>query len=721
MSKTRLDLALLYASFGWHVFPITPERKEPPLVNFSTQASKDQAQIFDWWAEWSDANIGLHCGLSDITVVDLDVKRGKNGVLSWRELELENDIAPPTPVSQTPSAGLHYLFRGISRNTVEKIGPGIDTRSGTGYILLPGSTVDGKPYKWLTTGKLAPLPEWLAHLIGEEVVRTDDTPEADEDKSHNIERARDYLSRCPPAVAFEGGQTRTFETACKLRDWAISETLAFELMSEIFNPRCKPPWVLEQLEKIVENAYKYAKGTRPGGATAEAEFAKAPEEEWVPDPPKTKPGGAGERARAADDSGGAATNEQPGQYVGLWSKWVYCAQLHCFIRLEDRKLLAPRGFDTLYQHAVGGNQTPTRAVASAKSFVRKVLRTTFEPGRAEFLNGGEELNLWTPSTVKPAAGDISVYTAHLERLLPNVTERGHLESWLAWVLRNPTLKPNFAPIIQGEPGCGKSWLGALLRMLVGERNTMPLDTDALSSRFNSWVLHTRLGLIEELMGDDKRGLANRLKTLITQKTVKVEPKGTNSFDADNHSAFLAFTNYSDALMLDDKDRRYLVFKSPAPGEGTPDDYWEALWGFLDGPGPAAVLAHLLAYPVETGWGLGRAPRTAAHEEMRRDGLGEVQRWLTESLEDETEPFTTDIVARAQVQAIVDGLFPGIRNRTKIVTHFLQANATYLGQHRLGGRGSMRHRFYAIQDAAKYRAMSSAELVKAYSEMTGEKF
>jgi hypothetical protein len=39
----------------------------------------------------------------------------------------------------------------------------------------------------------------------------------------------------------------------------------------------------------------------------------------------------------------------------------------------------------------------------------------------------------------------------------------------------------------------------------------------VGNRFNSWVLRTRLGVVEELMGDDKRGLANHMKALITQE------------------------------------------------------------------------------------------------------------------------------------------------------------------------------------------------------------
>ena len=81
------------------------------------------------------------------------------------------------------------------------------------------------------------------------------------------------------------------------------------------------------------------------------------------------------------------------------------------------------------------------------------------------------------------------------------------------------------------------------------------------------MLKTRLAVVEELMGDDKRTLANRMKALITQDTVTVEMKGKDLITMANYSAFMAFTNHLDALRLENSDRRYMVFRSPARGLG----------------------------------------------------------------------------------------------------------------------------------------------------------
>ncbi|MBV9728221.1 MAG: bifunctional DNA primase/polymerase, partial [Pseudonocardiales bacterium] len=50
---TRTSLcawALHFAARGWHVFPLTPAAKRPPVVDrWETRASTDPDQIRRWW------------------------------------------------------------------------------------------------------------------------------------------------------------------------------------------------------------------------------------------------------------------------------------------------------------------------------------------------------------------------------------------------------------------------------------------------------------------------------------------------------------------------------------------------------------------------------------------------------------------------------------------------------------------------------------------------
>src|SRR5207249_3066007 len=73
-----------------------------------------------------------------------------------------------------------------------------------------------------------------------------------------LERARQWLALQPAAIEGQGGDARTFATACGLRDLGVSEAQAVELLSNEWNSRCSPPWSVAELETKAANAFRYA-------------------------------------------------------------------------------------------------------------------------------------------------------------------------------------------------------------------------------------------------------------------------------------------------------------------------------------------------------------------------------------------------------------------------------------------------------------------------------
>jgi putative DNA primase/helicase len=147
-----LAYARLYVEeWKWFVFPIKPLAKYPALVRWAADSSNDPNQIAKWWSRWPEANIGLDCGRSDITVVDIDQhSKDKDGRASLDALQRKYGRFPPTLRSRTPTGGIHYFFKGGGlRNTVGALGPGIDTRGNGGMVLLPGSRTEAGAYCWL--------------------------------------------------------------------------------------------------------------------------------------------------------------------------------------------------------------------------------------------------------------------------------------------------------------------------------------------------------------------------------------------------------------------------------------------------------------------------------------------------------------------------------------------------------------------------------------------
>jgi hypothetical protein len=58
--------ALHFAARGWHVFPITPSAKKPPVIDrWETRASTDPHQINHWWRQ-VPFTIGIATGPSGL-------------------------------------------------------------------------------------------------------------------------------------------------------------------------------------------------------------------------------------------------------------------------------------------------------------------------------------------------------------------------------------------------------------------------------------------------------------------------------------------------------------------------------------------------------------------------------------------------------------------------------------------------------------------------------
>lgn len=276
---SSLQHALELAAKGFKVFPVPANNKRVVLEDWPNKATTDPAKIRAWFTDYDgdpvDSNIGI-C-TNDLLVIDIEgeAKGGRNpyDVLS----DIEAELGPLPHVAETPSGGFHAYLRlppgAKVANTAKTVWPGVDTRSWHGYVLAPGSAIDGKPYKWLIAGDgkenwppasiddLPVAPDHLIAKIGAPKPKADLPSNITYDTPASIDQAIDFLKRTPPAIQGDGGDFTTFKTAARVRDFAVSESVALDLMLDHWNPRCEPPWDPEELQAKVNNAYRYAENT----------------------------------------------------------------------------------------------------------------------------------------------------------------------------------------------------------------------------------------------------------------------------------------------------------------------------------------------------------------------------------------------------------------------------------------------------------------------------
>lgn len=270
--SSKLDHALALAQKGFRVFPLIPNGKTPALKDWPDKATSDTKRITAWWSgRFSHSNIGIATG-KGLVVLDVDVKNGKKGAESYAGLEMLHDI-PNTFTVTTPTGGKHVYFSAESeyRNSVSKLAKDIDIRGDGGFVVGPGTTVDGVDYVAdEVLASVAPIPSSLAaeiERIGgrarDRDVPADKSARVELDTPKAQERATQFLTTAEPAVEGAGGDHRTFVVAATVKDFGISPEVAFELMSLFWNDRCSPPWQPEDLLTKIHNAYNH--GTKPVG------------------------------------------------------------------------------------------------------------------------------------------------------------------------------------------------------------------------------------------------------------------------------------------------------------------------------------------------------------------------------------------------------------------------------------------------------------------------
>lgn len=331
----------------------------------------------------------------------------------------------------------------------------------------------------------------------------------------------------------------------------------------------------------------------------------------------------------------------------LAKKYAYAIQLKRFIHLESKMKYDKEQFTDMYKSM--SDKMAEKMLLSGT--LEKVEQPTYWPGRELFVFDEDKrcLNMWLDDGVKPAPGDSSVFQEHIAFVIPDERERNHVLNFFAFMLQNPGLKIKHSIVIQGAQGIGKSYFLELFVRLIG-KNAREINTEMLKADYNGWMENTQLVVIEELMGIGRRELVNKLKPLITSPRCPINEKFVASYTIPNRVNFLAFTNHEDALVIDEDDRRFFIYHSPATRrEG---DYYTRLFQDLE-KNASAIKHWLLNRDIVNFKHEEPAPMTEAKMEVIEASKSPLEAWITERYEAEIEPFNCDIISISDVLEVLD--------------------------------------------------------------------
>jgi hypothetical protein len=166
--------AIGLAARGLAVFPLPPGARRP-AGRWQEECTTDPERVRELWREGD--NVGVGCRASRIVGLDLDVHGDEDGPAQLARLaERLGQAWPATLTVATPSGGRHLYFAVPDDCTIGSfsggrtaLGPGIDVRGpgrrSGGYLIGPGSVVNGRPYTIARDAPVLPLPRWIADRL----------------------------------------------------------------------------------------------------------------------------------------------------------------------------------------------------------------------------------------------------------------------------------------------------------------------------------------------------------------------------------------------------------------------------------------------------------------------------------------------------------------------------------------------------------------------------
>jgi hypothetical protein len=349
---------------------------------------------------------------------------------------------------------------------------------------------------------------------------------------------------------------------------------------------------------------------------------------------------------------------------GWCEPWVYDTSDDRFYSTKWKVAVTQQGFNAMFNRkamtkkdVLEGKSGATASILALDIYrIQTVTGRRYEPGRDPIFKATDGIFANTypeheipdlPEKLMPR--DIRAVNRvknHVRHLLADPRERRLFVDWMSWIVQNPGRHANWAIVLQGVQGDGKSFFGFLLRAVMGVSNVRMLNAQILESDFTDWTVGQCVTCVEEvrLIKHNKFEIVNRIKPYITNNVIEVHPKGKAPYDAINTTSYLLFSNFQDCIPLDPNERRYCVlfsrwqraeklneFKEENP------DYYEKLYETLEKSAPA-LRKWLLEREQEPDFKpLGDAPDTQARRQMIRLSQPEFIQQLDDAISEEIHP------------------------------------------------------------------------------------
>jgi hypothetical protein len=266
------------------------------------------------------------------------------------------------------------------------------------------------------------------------------------------------------------------------------------------------------------------------------------------------------------------------------------------------------------------------------------------PGAIVEREGRLLVNSYVPIATPSTPGDAGPFLGLLEKVLPVKGDRDILLAYMAACVQHKGVKFQWAPLLQGTEGNGKTAFSRCVMKAIGGRYSHCPKAMDLDNKFNGWLVDKLFIAVEDIyVPENRRELLETLKPMITGGDgIEIQLKGVDQVTVDICANFILNSNHKDALKKTENDRRFAVFytaqqtAADLARDGMGGDYFPKLYDWLKSGG-YAIVTHLLethAIPEELNpaGACHRAPRTSSTAEAVGTSRGGIEQEIQEAID-----------------------------------------------------------------------------------------
>jgi hypothetical protein len=410
---------------------------------------------------------------------------------------------------------------------------------------------------------------------------------------------------------------------------------------------------------------------------------KMPEPSRIPAPmsggemqasPLRSGGAPGEQAKPASVNG--ATFLTIEQQIELFKGCIYVCDQH--------RVLIPGGVllrESQFRVMFGGYSFPMdyanertvrdawEAFTQSQAFRAPIADTAaflpnHAPGSIVERPGRTIANTYWPVNTPRRVGDIGPFMRHLEKVIPNERDRRILLSYMAAIVQHKGIKFQWAPLIQGAEGNGKTLFTRCVAFAVGGRYSYFPSAADLADKFNDWMVGAIFIGVEDIYVSEARTeILEALKPMVTNSEQQIQGKGRDKYTGEVCCNWILNSNHKNAIQIKADMRRYSIFYSAQQTKddinrcGMGGDYFPRLYNWLKNEGGYEIVNELLhTYPIDPEFNPAgmcqRAPETSSMPEAINASRGGVEQEIMEAIAQGSQGFGGDWISSIMLDRLL---------------------------------------------------------------------